>query len=108
MRLPHKTLEKNLFKTGYRLIYAVDEVGMGCLAGPVVVCAVQFNKKFFQEQHKNLYGLRDSKLLSANQRENFTRELLKEKAIKYQIGYCYSKTVDKINIYQFIKINNST
>ncbi len=39
MKLPHKTLEKKLFKSGYRLIYATDEVGMGCLAGPVVAVA---------------------------------------------------------------------
>ena len=104
MRLPHKTLEKSLFSQGYQKIIAVDEVGMGSLAGPVVVCAIQFNKKFFQKRHKNLYWLRDSKLLAPHQREKFISELLKEKNFKYRIGYCYPKTIDRINIYQAARL----
>ena len=104
MRLPTKTLERNLFSRGYKKIIAVDEVGMGSLAGPVVVCAVQFNKKFFQKKHKNLYWLRDSKLLAPHQRRNFVRELLKERNFKYQIGYCYPKTIDRLNIYQAARL----
>lgn len=104
MRLPTKSLERNLFSQGYRKIIAVDEVGMGPLAGPVVVAAVLFNKKFFQKKHKNLYWLRDSKLLAPHQRENFVRELLKEKNFKYQICYCYPKTIDRINIYQAARL----
>ncbi|MEK7203648.1 MAG: ribonuclease HII [Patescibacteria group bacterium] len=104
MRLPHKTLEKSLFSRGYRKIIAVDEVGMGSLAGPVVVCAVWFNKKFFRKKHKNLHWLRDSKLLASHQRENFVRELLKKKNFKYEIGYCFPKTIDRINIYQAARL----
>lgn len=100
MRLPHKTLERSLFSKGYKKIIAVDEVGMGSLAGPVVVCAVQFNKRFFQKKHKNLHWLRDSKLLSPRQRENFVRELLKERKLNYRISYCFPKTIDRMNIYQ--------
>ena len=79
MKLPHKTLERNLFKSGYRLIYAVDEVGMGCLAGPVVVCAVAITNAFYNKHHKKLHWLRDSKMLQAKDREKFSAELLKEK-----------------------------
>lgn len=104
MRLPHKTLEKSLFAKGYHKIIAVDEVGMGSLAGPVVVCAVKFNKKFFQKRHKNLHWLRDSKLLSSLQRRNFVRELLKEKNFEYRIGYCFPKTIDRVNIYQAARL----
>ena len=104
MRLPSKTLEKSLFSKGYRKIIAVDEVGMGSLAGPVVVCAVEFVKKFFDKKHKNLHWLRDSKLMSSRQRENFVRELLKEKNFKYRIGYCFPKTIDRINIYQAARL----
>jgi len=100
MRLPTKTLERNLFNQGYKKIIAVDEVGMGSLAGPVVVCAVKFSKIFFQKRHKNLHWLRDSKLLSSRQRGIFVRELLKEKNFEYQISYCYPKTIDRINVYQ--------
>ena len=104
MRLPSKTLEKNLFSQGYKKIIAIDEVGMGSLAGPVVVCAIQFNKIFFKKRHKNLYWLRDSKLLSANQRKNFVTELLKERTFKYKIGYCFPKTIDRMNIYQAARL----
>lgn len=104
MKLPHKTLERNLFSQGYKKIIAVDEVGMGPLAGPVVVCAVQFTKKFFQKRHKNLHWLRDSKLLSSRQRGNFVIQLLKEKNFKYKIGYCFPKTIDRVNIYQAARL----
>lgn len=104
MRLPYKTLEKNLFNQGYKKIIAVDEVGMGSLAGPVVVCAVQFNKRFFRKRHKNLHWLRDSKLLAPHQREIFVQELFKTKNLKFKIGYCFPKTIDRINIYQAARL----
>ena len=99
MKLPRKTLEKKLFKSGYRVIYAVDEVGMGCLAGPVVVCAMAFKKKFFNNKQVKLKGVADSKLLNAQQREKLAIELMKNKDIKFQISFCYPKTIDRINIY---------
>ena len=100
MKLPHKILERNLFKSGYGYIYAVDEVGMGCLAGPVVVCAVGFTNHFYNKVKKKLLGIRDSKLLSIQQREKFSAELLKEKDLVYAISSVSPKIIDKINIYQ--------
>jgi ribonuclease HII len=100
MRLPHKTLEKKLFRGGYQYVIGVDEVGMGCLAGPAVVCAISFSRKFFKKTHKKLRWLRDSKLLLPHQREKFVSELLKEKGLKFQTARCLPKTIDKINIYQ--------
>lgn len=100
MKLPHKTLERKLFKSGYGYIYAVDEVGMGCLAGPVVVCAVGITKDFYKKSHLTLHGLRESKLLSSTQRENFAKELMKEKELICVIAQCSPKTIDKLNIYQ--------
>ena len=99
MRLPHKTIERNLFKSGYQLIYAVDEVGMGCLAGPVVACAVAITNTFYNKHHKKLHWIRDSKLMQAKQREKLSAELLKEKDLAYAISFCLSKTIDKLNIY---------
>ncbi len=78
----------------------VDEVGMGCLAGPVVVCAVGVTEDFYKKSHPALRGLRESKLLSAIQREKFAEELMKEKDLVYAIVQCSSKTIDKLNIYQ--------
>ncbi len=104
MRLPYKTLERKLFSSGYRHVIGVDEVGMGCLAGPVVVCAVLFGRKFFKKTHKKLCWLRDSKLLLPHQREKFVSELLKEKGLKFQTARCLPKTIDKINIYQAARL----
>ena len=93
-----------MFSDDYRFVLGVDEVGMGCLAGPVVVCAVLFNKKFFTRPHKKLRWLRDSKLLLPRQRERFVSELLKEKGLKFQTARCLPKTIDKINIYQATRL----
>ncbi len=99
MKLPTKTIERSLFGAGYHLIYAVDEVGMGCLAGPVVVCAVGMTNSFYNKTHKKLYRLRDSKLLLPAQRDKYAEELLKERGLVYSLAYSFPKTIDKINIY---------
>ena len=99
-KLPDKTLERKLFRNGYREVVAVDEVGMGCLAGPVVVCAVAFTPKFYRKAHPKLFRLRDSKLLLPPQRERFARMLKFEKGLRHSIGLCYPKTIDRMNIYQ--------
>ncbi|MBI2064893.1 MAG: ribonuclease HII [Candidatus Yanofskybacteria bacterium] len=100
MKLPNKSLERKLFKSGYRYIYAVDEVGMGCLAGPVVVCAVAITNAFYNKHHKKLQGVRDSKLLQPKRRELFSTELLKEKDLVYALALAQPKTIDRMNIYQ--------
>jgi len=104
MRLPTKTLEQRLLRSGYRYVVGVDEVGMGCLAGPVFVSAVVVGKKFFSRRHKNLGWLRDSKLLSKSQREKFFKAIKNEKEIHYEIAFCKPKTIDKLNIYQAARL----
>lgn len=104
MKLPTKTIEKKLLKEGYKYIYAVDEVGMGCLAGPVVVCAVMLDRKFFAKQYPKLNRLRDSKLLNVNQREQFAKTLMTMPDLRYELISCSSKTIDRINIYQAARL----
>src|SRR3989344_9088675 len=99
MKLPKTKFECNLLKTDYDHVIGVDEVGMGCLAGPVVVCAVAFERKFFDRKHKEFKGLRESKLLLAKKREEYSHKLMIEKDMKFQIAYAYPKTIDRINIY---------
>ena len=48
----------------YDLIIGVDEVGRGCLAGPVVSCAIIMKKNSYIE------GVTDSKKLSKKKRKN--------------------------------------
>src|SRR5437870_2999026 len=104
MYLPSKTLEKRLFEQGYKYICAVDEVGMGCLAGPVVVCAVGITNTFYNTHHRKLHWLRESKLLNAKQREIFAEELLKQNNLVYALAYCYPATIDRLNIYQAARV----
>ena len=104
MKLPHKTLECNLFKSGYRYVFGVDEVGIGCLAGPVVVFALAITNHFYKKHHRRLRWLRESKLLLPHQRDKFSEELLKEKDLAYAISSVSPKIIDKVNIYQAARL----
>ncbi|MEK7635701.1 MAG: ribonuclease HII [Patescibacteria group bacterium] len=85
----------------YKYIIGIDEVGRGALAGPVVVAAVAATTKFriqsARRQTKLKIPLRDSKKLSANQREVWFAFIKKQK-IPYAIARVSPKIIDKINI----------
>lgn len=100
VKVPHKTLERKLFAQGYDCVVGVDEVGMGCLAGPVVVCAALFTHSFYERPHRRLHWLRDSKLLQAHQRESFARELMADRSIRYAVSVVYPREIDALNIFQ--------
>lgn len=104
MRFPTKILEQRLLNSGYKYVVGIDEVGMGCLAGPVFVSAVIVNNKFFYKRHEDLRGLRDSKLLSESQREKFFKAIKNKKEICYKIAFCKSETIDKMNIFQAARL----
>ncbi|TAE69875.1 MAG: ribonuclease HII [Bacteroidetes bacterium] len=69
----------------------LDEAGRGCLCGPVVAAGVVLPKNF---THKIL---RDSKQLSAEQREELAIEI-KEKAIEWTISTATPTEIDQFNI----------
>lgn len=100
VRFPHKTLERSLLASGHDAIVGVDEVGMGCLAGPVVVCATLLSSPLYTARRRNLERLRDSKLLSPSQRERFARELRGERFIRHVIVTVSSRDVDRYNVLQ--------
>ena len=76
-----------------RLITAgVDEVGRGCLAGPVVSAAVVLKKGI------NLKVLKDSKKISFNKREKISKHI-KENSY-YAIGIASVEEILKLNILQ--------
>ena len=82
---------------GYTLIAGVDEVGRGCLAGPVVAGAVVLDlDKPLPE------GLNDSKKLSKKKRETITEEI-KLTAMTYAVGQIEAERIDKINILEATK-----
>ena len=97
MIYPIKDLERKLLKSNYDQVVGVDEVGVGCLAGPVVVCAISLSAEFYNTSHKKFQELKESKLLSSEQRKKFMTELAN---LNYKIGICYPKKIDAINIYQ--------
>lgn len=70
-----------------------DEVGRGCLAGPVVAAAVILPKNFFHPL------LNDSKQLTPKQRQ-FLSPLIQEQALDWAIGTASPAEIDTINILQ--------
>ena len=57
-----RTLENALRRVGFCHVAGVDEVGRGCLAGPVVAAAVVLHP------HRHIAGVCDSKLVPADER----------------------------------------
>lgn len=104
VKFPTKTLERTLIADGYRQIIGVDEVGMACLAGPVVVCALAVEPAFYDQWYRSLARIRDSKTLQAHQREAFAAELARVPGLRWEIASCEPAVIDRINIYQASRV----
>lgn len=104
VKIPTKTLERRLFGQGYSRIIAVDEVGMACLAGPVVVCAVAVGPEFYDTWDRKLAWMRDSKMLQPHQREHFAELLRCKPGLAWKIASCTPAKIDEINIYQASRV----
>ncbi len=76
-----------------QIIAGLDEVGRGCLAGPVFAAAVVL------PEHFAIPDLRDSKKLSAKRRVQVDREV-KAQALAWSIGKADPGEIDEINILQ--------
>jgi ribonuclease HII len=78
--------ERELLAQGYTIVAGVDEAGSGCLAGPVYAgaCILPFDS--------GISLIRDSKLLSASQREKVAEEI-RNTAAAWAVG---SASVDEI------------
>lgn len=78
-----------------KIIIGVDEVGRGCLAGPVYAGAVVFKNN---SSEFNFSRLTDSKLLSEKRREQISKEILDT---HYSgLAFASVEEVDAINILQ--------
>ena len=73
-----------------KLVAGVDEVGRGCLAGPVIAAAVILTN--------NIPGLKDSKKLSKKKREELSLKIMKNSYFSF--GCSSPKEIDEINILQ--------
>jgi ribonuclease HII len=75
-----------------QFLIGVDEVGRGCLAGPVCAAAVVFPSSFVSNEFK------DSKLLRPAVRTNLSERLQRE--FPHAIGLSEPAEIDEINILQ--------
>lgn len=90
MRIPTFRIERELVAAGHVPV-GVDEVGCGCLAGPVVAAAMVLPLASRQAI------VRDSKTLSAAQRERIVAEFA-ARGYSWGIGVSSAVEIDAVNI----------
>lgn len=73
------------------IVVGVDEVGRGCLAGPLVAATVVLDRRI------NL--LKDSKLLTSDRREVLSARI-KQKALSYGVGWVRPTEIDQLGMTQ--------
>src|SRR5207237_5344586 len=88
-----RTLENALRRVGFVHVAGVDEVGRGCLAGPVVAAAVILHPE------RHIAGVCDSKLVPAAERERLYERILSS-AVAWAVADADAPEIDRINIHQ--------
>ena len=88
-----RTLENSLRRMGFNHVAGVDEVGRGCLAGPVVAAAVVL------DAHRYIPRVCDSKTVTALEREKLYKTITRG-AIAWGVAACDPREIDTINIHQ--------
>jgi len=88
-----RTIENHYRRFGFGLIAGVDEVGRGCLAGPVMAGAVVLDPA------RHIAGLADSKVLSATARERLY-DLITTRALAWAVGAADPLEIDLCNIHR--------
>ncbi len=84
-------IERTLLAEGYSRIMGLDEVGRGCLAGPVVAAGV------ILDPNNIPVGINDSKQLSASERQRLNIEI-RQSALFWTIQECNIEEIDSLNI----------
>jgi ribonuclease HII len=88
-----RTLENALRRYGFHRIAGVDEVGRGCLAGPVVAAAVVL------DPDRYIPGIHDSKTVTALERERLYGVIIR-KALAWSVAASQPAEIDDINIHR--------
>jgi ribonuclease HII len=91
--LARRTVENALGRLGLAHVAGVDEVGRGCLAGPVVAAAVVLDPT------RHIAGLRDSKLVPRAGRERLY-ETITRRAMAWAVAAVEPAEIDRINIHR--------
>ena len=86
-----RTLENAMRRWGFHRIAGCDEVGRGCLAGPVVAAVVVL--------HPDRYipGICDSKMITALERERLYG-VITRKALAWSVASAAPDEIDELNI----------
>jgi ribonuclease HII len=88
-----RTIENAIRRDGYACVAGVDEVGRGCLAGPVVAGAVALDPSRYVPR------IADSKTVTAAERERLFARIIKT-AIAWSVSVVEPEEIDRINIHQ--------
>jgi len=88
-----RTIENWLRRVGFVYVAGTDEVGRGCLAGPVVAAAVVLHPD------RHIAGLADSKAVPAPERATLYDEIV-DVAVAWSVAGCDPSEIDRLNIHQ--------
>jgi ribonuclease HII len=93
VQVPTFKHEHRLWRDGATRVVGVDEVGVAPTSGAVVAAAV-----IVRPLSHRIPGVRDSKTLSAQQRERLS-PLIRAKAVSWAVGAASVREIDQLNIY---------
>jgi ribonuclease HII len=88
-----RTLENTLRRMGFNYVAGVDEVGRGCLAGPVVAAAVVL------DPHRYIARICDSKTVTPLERARLYDQITRA-AVAWGVAAAQPQEIDTINIHQ--------
>jgi ribonuclease HII len=88
-----RTIENTYRRLGFVHVAGVDEVGRGCLAGPVVTAAVVLDPT------RHIGGLADSKVVPAPERDRLYDVILR-RALAWAVAAAEADEIDTFNIHQ--------
>ena len=88
-----RNIENSLHRYGFVAVAGVDEVGRGCLAGPVMAGAVVLHPD------RRIDGLADSKTCTVQQRDRLYDEICR-KSVSWAVVSVETDEIDRINIHQ--------
>src|SRR4029077_17209383 len=88
-----RTLENALRRVGFCYVAGADEVGRGCLAGPVVAAAVVLHPD------RHIPGVSDSKLVPAAERARLFDRIVRD-AVAWAVAAAHPRKTVRINIHQ--------
>jgi ribonuclease HII len=88
-----RTFEHALRRWGFTLVAGVDEVGRGCLAGPVVSAAVILHPD------RHIPRLADSKVVPAPERRRLS-ERIRAEAVTWAVGAVDAAEIDRLSIHR--------